>query len=56
MVWRKNYDKQKEKIMYRVDRNNFYKEPKKATIYTPAPLSNFIYDGLTERLIKIKPY
>lgn len=30
--------------MYRVDRNNFYKEQKKATIYTPDPVSEFIFD------------
>ncbi len=30
--------------MYRVDRNNFYKRTKKATIYTPALVSQFIFD------------
>ena len=29
--------------MYRVDRNNFYKIEKKATIYTPSTVSDFIY-------------
>ena len=29
--------------MYRVDRNNFYKHQKKATIFTPAYVSDFLY-------------
>ena len=29
--------------MYRVDRNNFYKEQKKTTIYTPDIVSQFIF-------------
>lgn len=29
--------------MYRVDRNNFYKHQKKATIFTPAYVSEFLY-------------
>lgn len=33
--------------MYRVDRNNFYKEQKKATIYTPDILSQFIFSILS---------
>lgn len=32
--------------MYRVDRNNFYKNEKKATIYTPDYVSEFLYDLL----------
>ena len=32
--------------MYRVDRNNFYKHQKTATIYTPAYVSEFLYDLL----------
>lgn len=30
--------------MYRVDRNNFYKNEKKATIFTPDYVSEFLYD------------
>jgi type I restriction-modification system DNA methylase subunit len=29
--------------MYRVDRNNFYETEKKATVYTPAYVSDFLY-------------
>jgi len=32
--------------MYRVDRNNFYATQKKATIYTPAAVSDFLFDIL----------
>ena len=32
--------------MYRVDRNNFYANQKKATIYTPDYVSEFLYDLL----------
>jgi len=32
--------------MYRVDRNNFYKNEKKATIFTPDFVSEFLYDLL----------
>jgi hypothetical protein len=39
--------------MYRVDRNNFYRRPKKATIFTPDFVSEFLYDLLHE-LIKKK--
>ena len=38
--------------MYRVDRNNFYKTQKKATIYTPQPVSEFIFDLLSEKIKK----
>ncbi|WP_227807170.1 N-6 DNA methylase [Mulberry dwarf phytoplasma] len=33
--------------MYRVDRNNFFKNEKKATIYTPNWVSQFLYDILS---------
>lgn len=32
--------------MYRVDRNNFYKNEKKATVFTPDYVSEFLYDIL----------
>ena len=38
--------------MYRVDRNNFYAEQKNAVIYTPQPVSEFIFDIVSS---KIKP-
>ena len=38
--------------MYRVDRNNFYKEQKKATIYTPEPVSEFIFDLISGEIKK----
>lgn len=41
--------------MYRVDRNNFYKTEKKATIYTPDKVSVFIYQ-ITHTLISKKSY
>ena len=41
--------------MYRVDRNNFYKQEKKATIYTPSGVSEFIYDLIGEKIDKSKP-
>ena len=41
--------------MYRVDRNNFYKEQKKATIYTPVGVSNFIYELIGDKIDRTKP-
>ncbi len=38
--------------MYRVDRNDFYKEQKESTIYTPPALSHFIYDILKDKITK----
>src|SRR3989338_8105912 len=38
--------------MYRVDRNNFYKNQKKATIYTPDYVSEFLYDLLNVHIGK----
>lgn len=38
--------------MYRVDRNNFYKRQKKATIYTPDAVSQFIYDIIAPKIPK----
>ena len=38
--------------MYRVDRNNFYQEQKKATIYTPPPVSEFIFDLVSNKIKK----
>ena len=32
--------------MYRVDRNNFYKNEKKATVFTPDYVSDFLFDLL----------
>jgi type I restriction-modification system DNA methylase subunit len=36
--------------MYRVDRNNFYKHEKKATIFTPAFVSEFLFDLLAPHI------
>ncbi len=36
--------------MYRVDRNNFYEEVKKATVYTPQELSQFLFSLLGPHL------
>ena len=34
-------------VMYRVDRNNFYKDIKNATVYTPSIVSDFLYKILS---------
>uniref|UniRef100_UPI00054CC137 N-6 DNA methylase n=1 Tax=Chrysanthemum yellows phytoplasma TaxID=238674 RepID=UPI00054CC137 len=36
--------------MYRVDRNNFFKNEKKSTIYTPSWVSQFLYDILSPQI------
>ena len=36
--------------MYRVDRNNFYTNQKKATVYTPSSASRFLYSILKEHI------
>ena len=41
--------------MYRVDRNNFYKKEKPATIYTPEKVSEFIFDIVCDKIKKTKP-
>lgn len=41
--------------MYRVDRNNFYKRQKTATIYTPSAVSEFIYSLVASKVDKTKP-
>lgn len=38
--------------MYRVDRNNFYKHEKKATIFTPTHVSEFLYDLISPHIKK----
>ncbi|MBC6415509.1 MAG: N-6 DNA methylase [Bdellovibrionales bacterium] len=38
--------------MYRVDRNNFYTEQKKATIYTPQFVAEFIFDLVSKKIKK----
>jgi type I restriction-modification system DNA methylase subunit len=38
--------------MYRVDRNNFYRNEKKATIFTPDFVSEFLYDLLQSHINK----
>ena len=40
--------------MYRVDRNNFYQEQKKATIQTPPSVSRFIYNLVSDKIDKKK--
>lgn len=41
--------------MYRVDRNNFYKQQKKATVYTPQELSDFIFNIVADKIDQAKP-
>lgn len=41
--------------MYRVDRNNFYYQQKKATVYTPKGVSQFLYELLAGKIKKHKP-
>ncbi|NIZ46788.1 hypothetical protein PVA44_04110 [Entomospira nematocerorum] len=41
--------------MYRVDRNNFYKEQKNATVYTPQRASEFLF-SILERYIPVSGY
>ena len=41
--------------MYRVDRNNFYERQKRATIYTPAGVSSFIFDVVGDKIDRHKP-
>lgn len=38
--------------MYRVDRNNFYKEQKNSTIYTPESVSKFLFNILSDKINK----
>ena len=38
--------------MYRVDRNNFYKNEKKSTIYTPTKVSQFLFKILSKKIKK----
>src|SRR3546814_6440048 len=40
---------QKADIMYRVDRNNFYQNGKKATVCTPDYVSEFLFSRSEER-------
>ena len=40
--------------MYRVDRNNFYKNEKKATIFTPSHVSDFLFDLISPQVKKNK--
>ncbi len=41
--------------MYRVDRNNFYKRQKAATIYTPEALSKYIFSIVDGRIDRSRP-
>ena len=38
--------------MYRVDRNNFYREQKNATVYTPPNVSRFLFELLHRKIDK----
>lgn len=38
--------------MYRVDRNNFYTEQKNATVYTPEPVSRFLFNLVSKHISK----
>lgn len=37
-------------LMYRVDRNDFYKDQKNATIYTPPGVSRFLFDIVHDKI------
>lgn len=37
-------------LMYRVDRNDFYKDQKNATIYTPPGVSRFLFDLVHDKI------
>ena len=42
--------------MYRIDRNNFFKNEKKATVYTPKKMSDFLFsivDGKIDKERKV---
>ncbi|MGI9306664.1 MAG: N-6 DNA methylase [Gammaproteobacteria bacterium] len=41
-------------IMYRIDRNNFHRAPKTATIYTPPGVSRFIYGIVHDKIDRAK--
>lgn len=41
--------------MYNVSRNNFYDNQKNSTVYTPANVSNFIFEIVHEKIDKNKP-
>ena len=41
-------------MVYRVDRNNFYKNEKKATIYTPIEVSEFLFEIVSPHIQKRK--
>ena len=41
--------------MYRVDRNNFYRAQKGATVYTPAAVSRFVFDLVGSKIDRRKP-
>lgn len=41
--------------MYRVDRNNFYTNGKKATVYTPDAVSQFIFSVIGKKVSREKP-
>ncbi len=36
--------------MYRIDRNNFFAEQKDATVYTPEPVSRFLFEIVHEKI------
>lgn len=36
--------------MYRVDRNNFYRHQKSATVYTPPEVSQFLFGVLHDKI------
>lgn len=40
--------------MYRVDRNDFFKNTKKATVYTPARVSEFLFDLVSDSIDREK--
>ena len=40
------------RYMYRVDRNNFYREQKNATVYTPPDVSRFLFGLLHHKINK----
>lgn len=41
--------------MYRVDRNNFYSNQKKATVFTPAKVSRFVFNIVSKQIERQRP-
>ena len=46
----RNTDYREDTVMYNVARNNFYENEKNSTIYTPKPVSDFLFSILHPHL------